>query len=102
LIATFFGHSQTNADSTSIKNEEAKKRVLNNLIDQHIMYSIEQDFDFINYLKPEKIDCSMKINYKETQEEKAIKMWCRYKNQNHTWPKYYPEFRTEKYFFTTY
>ena len=96
------GISQSIVDSIAIKNEEAKKHVLNNLKDQHIMYSSEQGFGFINYLKPEKIDCLMKINQKETEEEKAIKMWYRYKNQNHAWPKYYPEFRTEKYFFTSY
>lgn len=103
LLNAIDGYCQTIADSASIKNEEGKKIVLNNLKEQNIMYSSEHEFDFINYLKPpEKIDYSIKINYKETDEDKAIKMWCRYKNQNHTWPKYYPEFRTEKYFFTTY
>lgn len=103
LLNAIDGYCQTVADSASIKNEEGKKIVLNNLKEQQYLYSNQQEFSFIHYLKtPEKIDYSLNLIYKETQEEKANRKWNQYKNQHHTWPKYYPEFRTEKYFFTTY
>ena len=101
-MSTFIGVCQATADSTSIKNEEAKKRVLNNLKDQHIMYSNEQEFDFINYLKlPGKNDFSLKLNYKEKPEEKAIRKWNQYKKQPNIFP-FYPTFRLENYYFTSY
>ena len=103
LTAACEGFSQTIADSVSIKNEKGIKTVLNNLKEQQYLYSNQQEFSFINYLKaPEKIDYSLNLNYKETQGEKAIRKWNQFKNGHHTWPINYPEFRTEKYFFTTY
>ena len=80
-MSTFVVFSQTTSDSTSIKNEEAKKRVLNNLKDQHIMYSNEQEFDFINYLKQpnlsqvEKLDYTLKLSKNDIEETKAIYRW---------------------------
>jgi len=96
MTATFAGYCQDTSDSASIKNEEAKKRVLNNLKDQHIMYSNEQEFDFINYLKqPGKNNFSLKLNYKETEKDKAIRRWNEFKNR----PTAYPTNRKENYFF---
>ena len=80
-MSTFVVSSQTTSDSTFIKNEEAKKRVLNNLKDQHIMYSNEHEFDFINYLKrtdlkpSDKIDYSLKLTRNEIEESKALYRW---------------------------
>ena len=105
LFFSFYGSdgfNQTIRDSASVKNEDAKKRVLFSLKNQNMLYSTQNEFDFINYLKqPENTDYSMKINYKETQEEKAIRKWNQYKQQPNIMP-YYPAFRKENYYFTTY
>ncbi len=71
---------QTITNSASIKNEEAKKRVLYNLRNQNVLYSNQSEFDFINYLKLseeplEKIDYNLQLSRNEIEESKAIVKW---------------------------
>jgi hypothetical protein len=81
LVVSFVGYSQTNSDSTFIKNEEAKKRVVENLKDQQIIYTFQQEFNFIDYLKQpdllqvEKLDYYLKLSKSEIEETKAIYRW---------------------------
>ena len=96
LFYAFAAYCQT-VDSASIKNDEAKKRILLTLRrHEDRLYSSQNEFDFIRFLKPpEKIDYGIKISYKETQEEKATRKWKEYKNK----PPAYPTNRKENYFF---